>query len=136
MSKKNGHDNRALLMLMLTCVLYRFSDNFDTAECTTSRFTYDGSLSTLLRPYNNALINGKSKSCKYDTDTCFCDKVYPIVWKMIHCNITYSLNENYMKSSNPWIATLFALYGLVADTCVLPFARTIFYLQNHIAYCS
>ncbi|XP_065929673.1 uncharacterized protein [Magallana gigas] len=47
--------------------LLQFSDNFDAAECTTSRFTYDGSLSTLLRPYNNALINGKSKSFASDS---------------------------------------------------------------------
>lgn len=37
----------------------------NTADCLTSKFTYDSSLSTLARPYTNALINGKSKSCEY-----------------------------------------------------------------------
>lgn len=46
-------------------IFYRFSNNLNTADCLTSKFTYDSSLSTLARPYTNALINGKSKSCEY-----------------------------------------------------------------------
>lgn len=42
--------------------MLQFSNNLNTADCLTSKFTYDSSLSTLARPYTNALINGKSKS--------------------------------------------------------------------------
>lgn len=42
--------------------MLQFSNNLNTADCITTKFTYDDSISTLARPYTNALINGKSKS--------------------------------------------------------------------------
>ncbi|XP_022309214.2 uncharacterized protein LOC111114966 [Crassostrea virginica] len=47
--------------------MLQFLNNLNTATCSSTKLTYDGSLSTLARPYNNALINGKSKSFSEDS---------------------------------------------------------------------
>ncbi|XP_061193997.1 uncharacterized protein LOC133202238 [Saccostrea echinata] len=38
-----------------------FVKNMDSDECLQTKLTYDGSLSSLTMPYNNALVNGKTK---------------------------------------------------------------------------
>ncbi|XP_062567441.1 uncharacterized protein LOC134229689 [Saccostrea cucullata] len=38
-----------------------FSQNLDTDNCVTTKRNYDGTISTLAGPYNNALVNGKTR---------------------------------------------------------------------------
>ncbi|XP_061193764.1 uncharacterized protein LOC133201995 [Saccostrea echinata] len=57
----NSKMSDAQLVNIQKWYMLSFSQNLDTDNCVTTKRNYDGTISTLAEPYNNALVNGKTR---------------------------------------------------------------------------